>query len=275
MWALKLLLLLGLVYAAILIAFFFAQTALIFPARAVWDAGPLPPGAERLELDTADGNRLHGVHIPPRARSGERPVILGFAGNAWNAEDCASYLHEVFPDASIVAFHYRGYRPSTGSPGAAALLADAALIHDFVSERFGGRPIVAVGLSIGSAVAAHLASRRKIAGAILATPFDSLAAVGRGHYPWLPVGLFLRHRMNPAEDIRSSHVPVALIVAGNDTLIPPARAQALAAAVPNLVFNRTIEGATHNDIYQRSAFQQAMDDALAAIERAEDRASAK
>ena len=95
-----------------------------------------------------------------------------------------------------------------------------------------------------------------------------LAAVGQGHYPWLPVGLFLRHRMNPAADLRASRVPVALIVAGLDTLIPPARAAALAEAVPNLVFNRTIEGADHNDIYQLSAFQQAMDEALAAIERA-------
>lgn len=269
MWALKLLLLLVLAYAAILTAFFFAQTALIFPAQSVWDPAPLPPAAERLTLDIGRGERLHGVHIPPRVRGAGRPVILGFAGNAWNAQDCALYLHDVYPDADIVAFHYRGYRPSTGSPGAAALLADGPLVYDFVSERFGGRPIVAVGLSMGSGVAAHLAGRRAIAGAILVTPFDSLAAVGRGHYPWLPVGLLLRHSMEPAKDLRGSKVPIALIVAGSDTLIPPPRAAALASAVPNLVFNRTIEGATHNDIYHRSGLQQAMDEALAAIAGAE------
>jgi hypothetical protein len=266
---LKVLLVLGLVYAAILVAFYFAQTALIFPARMVQGAGPLPRGAERLTVNVADGNRLRGVHIRPRLeRGGERPVILGFAGNAWNAEAAAGYLHDVYPNEDVVVFHYRGYRPSTGKPSAAALLADAPLIHDFVSERFGGRPIVVIGFSIGTGVAGHLAGRRPLAGAILVTPFDSLAAVGRGHYPWLPVGLFLRHRMNPAKDLRSSQVPVALIVAGRDTLIPPARAAALAEAVPNLVFNRTIEGAGHNDIYQLPAFQQAMEEALAAIERA-------
>ena len=262
---LKLLLLLALIYAAILVAFYFGQTALIFPARMVRGAGPLPRGAERLSLDVPGGNRLHGVHFRPRFSRGEKPVILGFAGNAWNAEDAGAYLHEVYPDADVVAFHYRGYRPSTGKPSAAALLSNALLIHDFLFERFGGRPVVAVGFSIGTGVAAHLASRRPLVGAILVTPFDSLAAVGSGHYPWLPVGLFLRHRMNPAGDLKASQVPIALIVAGSDTLIPPARAQALAAAVPNLVFNRTIEGASHNDIYQRSAFQEAMDDALAAI----------
>lgn len=266
---LKLLLLIALIYAAIVVAFFFAQTALIFPAGSVWDAEPLPPGAERLTLEVEGGDRLHGVHIPPAGRGAQRPVILGFAGNAWNAEDCASFLHDVYPDADIVAFHYRGYRPSTGSPSAAALKADALSIHDFVSARFAGRPIVAVGLSIGSGVAAHLAGRRPIAGAILATPFDSLAAVGRGHYPWLPVGLFLRHRMDPAKDLHGSKVPTALIVAGSDTLIPPERAKALAEAVPNLVLNRTIEGASHNDLYQRPVFRETMGEALAAIERAE------
>jgi hypothetical protein len=268
MWALKLLLLLGLVYGALLAAFYFAQTALIFPARMVREAGPLTGGAEPLVLDVSEGNRLQGLHIAPRFTREQRPVILGFAGNAWNAQDAAAYLHDLYPDADIVAFHYRGYRPSTGKPGAAALLGDAIRIYDFVARRFGGRPVVAVGFSIGTGVASHLAGRRRLAGAILVTPFDSLAAVGRGHYPWLPVGLFLRHRMNPADELRHSGVPTALIVAERDSLIPPVRAQALAASVRKLVFNRTIPAARHNDIYQFPAFRQAMADALAAIETA-------
>ena len=260
---LKLLLLLPLAYAAILLAFFFAQTSLIFPARMVQGAGPLPPGAERLTLDTLDGNRLHGVHIAPRfRRDGEGPVILGFAGNAWNAENAAAYLHDLYPDTDVVAFHYRGYRPSTGKPSAAALSADALLIHDFVAGRFAGHPIVAVGFSIGSGVAAHLAGKRPLAGAILVTPFDSLVAVGRGHYPWLPVGLLLRHRLNPAEDLRTSKVPIVIIAAGADGLIPPARAEALRRRVPNLVFERTVPGAGHNDLYDRPDFRQAMHEAL-------------
>ena len=35
--------------------------------------------------------------------------------------------------------------------------------------------------------------------------------------------------------------------------------------VPNLVFDRTIAGAGHNDIYQRPEFQQAMREALATL----------
>lgn len=261
MWALKLLLVPILIYVAIVAAFYLGQTSLIFPAKMVQGAGPLPPGAVRLELATPDGHRLRGVHIAPPSPT-ERPIILGFSGNVWNSDEAASFLSDVYPDADILVFHYRGYRPSTGAPSAKALLADSLLIHDFVAQRFVGRAIVAVGFSIGSGVAAHLAGRRPLAGSILVTPFDSLAAVARGHYPWLPIGPFLRHRMNPAEDMRGSRVPTAIIVAGRDTLIPPRRARALAGAVPNLVYERAIEAASHNDIYHHPDFQGAMEQAM-------------
>jgi F-type H+-transporting ATPase subunit beta len=56
------------------------------------------------------------------------------------------------------------------------------------------------------------------------------------------------------------------IVAGEyDTLIRPARTEALRKKVPNLIFDRTIKGAGHNDIYLRPEFERAMRDALAAL----------
>jgi hypothetical protein len=55
---------------------------------------------------------------------------------------------------------------------------------------------------------------------------------------------------------------VAIIAAERDQIIPPARTEALRKQVPNLVFDRTIRRAGHNDIYQRSDFQAAMRNAL-------------
>ena len=86
--------------------------------------------------------------------------------------DVASYLHEVYPQADVVAFHYRGYRPSTGSPSAKALLADAPLVFDAAFEHVKPDRAVVAGFSIGSGVAASLASRRPAQGFILVTPFE-------------------------------------------------------------------------------------------------------
>jgi pimeloyl-ACP methyl ester carboxylesterase len=254
-----------LLYAAICAAVFFFQAALLFPTGQVRSAGPPPPGAERLEIAAASGERLRGLHVPPARPGAGRVLILGFGGNAWNAEAMADYLHGLYPEADVVAFHYRGYPPSEGSPSAAALKEDAPLIFDWAAARFPGRRIVAVGFSIGSGVAASLAARRPLAGLILVTPFDSLAAAAAGHYPWLPVRLLFRHEMDAAAELRGVRAPVAILAGGRDTLIPAERTEALRRAVPNLVFDRTIAGAGHNDIYQRDDFRAAMAQALAAL----------
>ena len=70
-----------------------------------------------------------------------------------------------------------------------------------------------------------------------------------------------------ARALRRNHVPVAIIAAGRDTLIPARRTNALRRRVPNLVFDRTIDGAGHNNIYQTSALHDAMLEALAAVTR--------
>ena len=126
--------------------------------------------------------------------------------------------------------------------------------------------IVAVGFSIGSGVAACLAAHRPLDGADPGHPVRfasprSPPAIIR----WLPVRLLFRHEMEPAEALRGSRTPVAIIAGGRDTLIPAARTEALRRAVANLVFDRTIAGAGHNDIYRHEAFRTAMREALAAM----------
>jgi hypothetical protein len=243
------------------------QTSLIFPVHAVAPAGPWPAGAERLAVTTPDGQLLVGIHIPPDQPAKDRPLILGFGGNAWNAQDVAEYLHELLPDHDVVAFHYRGYAPSTGAPSAEVLIADAPLVYDFATARLSPRGVIAVGFSIGSGIAARLLATREVAGLILVTPFDSLRAVAQSMYPWLPIGPLFGHEIDAAGALEDSRVPVAIIAAQRDEIVPADRTDALRKRVPNLVFDRTITGAGHNDIYAHSAFQEAMRSALAEIER--------
>jgi pimeloyl-ACP methyl ester carboxylesterase len=241
------------------------QTSLIFPVHAVPRAGPLPAGAERLSLKTADGHELSGIYVPADEASKDRTLLLGFGGNAWNGQDVGVYLHELFPDCDVVTFHYRGYSPSTGSPSAEALTADAPLVYDVAVARVQPRRVIAVGFSIGSGVAASLADNRELDGVILVTPFDSLKAVAQSMYPWLPIGPFFEHEFDAAGALEKSKVPVAIIAADRDEIVPAQRTEALRRRIPNLIFDRTIGNAGHNDIYARSDFQAAMRDALDAI----------
>lgn len=264
----KLLLVPVVLYAALLLVLFFAQGSMLFPARMVQGARALPSRAERLVVETPDGEHLHGLLIRSAGREeGVRPLILGFGGNAWNAEDGAAFLADLLPAHDVAMFHYRGYRPSSGRASGPALLRDGLLLHDELVRRYRPASVLAVGFSVGTGVASRLARERPLAGLVLVTPFDSLAAVAADQFPWLPVRLLFRHEMPAASDLAASPVPVALIAAGRDDLILPPRTEALRRRVRNLVLDRTIAAAGHNDIAQHPEFATAMDEALDAVTR--------
>lgn len=237
------------------------QSQLIFPTHAVAAAGPWPKGAEQLYLNS-EGYELAGIRIPADAPRDDPVLVLGFGGNAWNAQDVAEYVHELFPDEEVVSFHYRGYAPSQGSPSAEALIADAPLVYDLAVKEVRHKRVVAIGFSIGSGIAASLATRRHLDGLILVTPFDSLKAVAQSMYPWLPIGPFFAHEIDAASALETLDVPVAIIGAARDEIVPRERTVALKERLGNLVFERTIERAGHNDIYARSDFHEAMREAF-------------
>lgn len=244
---------------------FHFQSHLIFPTHAVAAAGPFPKGAKRLSVKSADGSELAGIHIPPDHAVGDRTLVLGFGGNAWNGQDVAEYLHELYPDADVVAFHYRGYKPSKGSPSAEGLIADAPLVYDAAVELVKPVRAIAVGFSIGCGIASQLATARKLDGLILVTPFDSLKAVAQSMFPWIPLGPFFSHEIDAAAAIRKVDLPVAIIAAQRDEIVPTDRTDALRKVASNLIFDRTIPRSGHNDIYTRSDFQDAMREALAKL----------
>jgi pimeloyl-ACP methyl ester carboxylesterase len=173
-------------------------------------------------------------------------------------------LRAIFPQHDVVAFHYRGYAPSGGRPGADALMSDSLEIFDHLQASSAG-PVVAIGFSIGSGVAAYLARQRRVDGLILVTPFDSLEAVVHEHYFWAPTGLLFRHQISTIDFVRGISTPTAMIVAGRDTIIPPSRSDPLRRVIRNLVFDRTIEDAGHNDLYGHPDFNLTMHQALASV----------
>jgi pimeloyl-ACP methyl ester carboxylesterase len=269
---LKILVALAVVYGAVVAVLYAVQDRLLFPTDlAVQTGTPVPADAPRLDVTTTDGETLHGVRLaPPAAPMTDRLIIIAFGGNAWNAETAAVYLFNLYPQAEVVAFHYRGYAPSTGRASVDALIADASLIYDKVredAEKQGGNArIVAAGFSIGSGVAVHLARERKLDGLILVTPFDSLAELAKVHFPWVPAAALLKNPMRNGELLRGLDVPTAIIAAEHDEIIPRERSSMMRGAAKRMVYSRTIKGVGHNDIYESQDFAAAMREALAAVE---------
>jgi hypothetical protein len=230
-----------------------AQDGLIFFPQPVRSTAHLPSHATPFSVTATDGTRLHGW-IAAGSLS-PAPTILFFGGNA---EEVSHTLADPrWPrDWSIVAINYRGYGTSEGSPGERALGADALSIFDAVTGQkdIDRNRIVVFGRSLGTALAARVAAERPVAGVVLVSPFDSLAAIGSHHYPWLPVSLLLRHRFDARADAVRSQAPMLAIVAGSDTIIPVERSRALYDAWAGPKSWQVVPGSDHNTLGATAEF---------------------
>ncbi|HLT02289.1 MAG TPA: alpha/beta fold hydrolase [Geminicoccaceae bacterium] len=260
----------GLVYVGIVALLYLLQTSLVFPGTYLPSHRLNSPRVpERLELPAGDGATLHGMLFP-----GARPdadLLIGFGGNAQDAEHLGQDLAADFPDLNVVVFHYRGYGPSTGRPSEAAVLADALMIYDFMVERLEPARVYAIGISLGSAVAAYLSQQRRLAGVLLVTPFDSVEAIAKETYFWVPVGLLLRHRFPSVEFMTGNPTPSAVIAAAEDRVVKPRRTEALIARLENLVFHATLEGAGHETLYELPAYKSTLQAAFRALREASEK----
>lgn len=242
-------LLVGVLIAAVPAAAWVGQERLIFFPQPLAGTGHLPPRTQGWTLRAEDGTRLAGFVVPPPEAAPRAPAVLVFGGNA---EEVSWWLADArWPAGWLRAgLNYRGYGASEGAPSEAALVADALAAFDALAARADVDPsrIVVVGRSLGTGVAAKLAATRPAAAAVLVSPYDSLVAVGRQHYPWLPVASLLRHRFDAEASARVAKVPLLAIVAADDAIIPPERSKALVEAWSGTKTLVILPGRGHNDL---------------------------
>lgn len=229
-----------------LLAWLFQERMLFFP-RPV-ESRPAPrPDLEDVTLAAADGTRLRGWLA--RGAGTPAPLVVYFGGNA----EEVSWLTEVsdqFAGWSLLLVNFRGYGESEGRPGEKELLGDALAILDYAERRpdVDPRRIVAMGRSLGSGVAVHLAAHRPLRGVILVSPYDSIVEVAKRHYPFLPVSLLLRHRFDSLARAPRIEAPLLCLVATEDRVIPIPHSRALFEAWRGSKTWREVPRASHDSI---------------------------
>lgn len=170
-----------------------------------------------------------GIVVSTAGPPSDRAVIY-FGGNGEDVSRELPLLQRAFPDRSLYAMHYRGYGGSGGRPNEADIIGDALALHDQVALRH--TRILLVGRSLGSGVAVQLAGRHPPERLVLVTPYDSVADIAAELFPAFPVRMLLRDAYDSRSRAASIHVPVTIIVASNDQVIPRKHSQRLADAFP-------------------------------------------
>jgi hypothetical protein len=205
--------------------------------------------AEVVSFPTADGVALAGW-VAPAIDPGSGDTAIVFNGNGGNRAYRALLAAALARQGvTTLLFDYRGYGGNQGTPGEAGLALDARAALDYMLSRTDVDPdrLVYFGESLGGAVAARLAVDRPPRALILRSPFASLAAVARHHYPFLPVRWLLKERHDTLGLVRRVSCPTLVIAGDRDSIVPVSQTQQVyeAAAGPKRLI--TIKGADHND----------------------------
>lgn len=204
-----------------------------------------------LHIKTPDGCHLHGWLMTVPKRSKNVPTVVYFHGNAGNLGLRLPMFEDFYfrLGVNVVAFDYRGYGDSTGKPNEKGLQQDATAllnyIHDDLKDLIDTKQVFLFGRSLGGAVATWLAAQKfrdsttcGIRGLIIENTFMSIGDLAlklfgllrafQWLFPWL-----LKSKWEAKEDIKQVKVPVMLLSAQLDLLVPPAHMNTLFQNAPD------------------------------------------
>lgn len=250
MIARRLLLALGLAYAAVCVAVSARYRGMLYPAPAE-DAAPVPYVARELTLTAGDGTPVKAIEFP---RRGSPWMVVYFHGNG-------EVIGSHFALARDLARHgfgtllveYRGYgrSRSAGPPTEEGLYADAsAALDHLLGEGIGPRHVALWGFSLGTGVASEMAYRGRGARLILEAPYTSIPEVGARLHRALPASWVVSDRFDTASKAKAIRIPTFLFHGDQDRVIPASMPARLSRLFPDVQLAE-IEGGDHADLLDR------------------------
>ena len=244
-------------------ALWFFQEALIYPARRyrTEELEHLPPGLLALR-DPVDSSSIVGFYRPPSTGGVPRKLWLTFGGNGDQALNWdAVVVPSVTSDVGFLLVEYPGYGARAGKPSPESLLAGTEATVQALAARLGTSAATleartsVLGFSIGSAVALQYAARHPVQRIILFAPFTSMLDMAR-RVVGTPLCYLLAHRYDNLAELRTIQAhgqpPLSILHGAQDSLIPHAMGEALAAAAPGSHFE-LVPGADHGDVIDVAA----------------------
>jgi len=255
------LLLAALAYVGVAAFFYWGQEKLIFQPT------PLPATYQFNLPDTKEvsipvkGAILSALHFRLPDREKSKGVVFFLHGNAGNL---STWLTSVdFYRANqfdVFMIDYRGYGKSKGViKSEAQLHQDVLAAWQFMAPEYAGKKRVIFSRSLGTTLAAKLATQIEADWIVMASPFYSLDALRREYYPYLPA-MLMRYEFSTNVWLPKVKSPITIMHGDNDTLIDFSHAQRLQALMPAAANTELIKirGGTHLNLQEIPAYGQAL-----------------
>lgn len=206
-------------YTLICLLLYFMQERLLFiPDRLakdhVFDFGS---GTEELQVKTNDGKILSALLFKADSTKGLLFYLHGNAGalNSWGEE--AEFFQRLGYD--VFMLDYRGYGKSEGYiSNEKQLFEDVQAAYDTAKRRYPEKDIVVLGYSIGSGMAAQLASTNNPKHLILLAPYYSMIDLVRNKFKVLP-SFILKYKLETYKYLAKTKAPTSIFHGRNDEVI--------------------------------------------------------
>jgi len=207
------------------------------------------------QVTLEDGTRLLVWSAPP-AEPG-LPTVLYFHGQGGNLSGRANRYQQIVAQGyGLMAVSYRGYPGSEGAPSEQAFIQDGLELFDRLQSQ--GRKVILHGESLGTGVAAAVAAARPSAElVVLEAPYTGVADIAAAQYPWLPVHFLIKDPFLTRERIKQISVPLLIVHGTADRVIPVDHGRALYGDASSPKRLEIIDGAGHNDLWQRGLWDLA------------------
>lgn len=197
-------------------------------------------------------------------------TILYSHGNAEDIGAIRPILEEIKTNGfSVLAYDYRGYGTSSGGSSEQTAYEDIDAAYDYLTrdQKIPAHRIIALGRSLGGAVAIDLAHRKPLAGLIIESSFVSAYRV----LTRIPIYPF--DRFKSISKITQIHRPVLVIHGRNDEVISVWHGEKLFRAANHPKLSYWVQGAGHNDLFEvaGSGYSRALKSFVELIEKSGSR----
>jgi hypothetical protein len=189
-------------------------------------------------------------------------IVLFFHGNRYNVEHYKKYPALFLQHGyDLWMIDYPGFGKTTGVRSEQNIYNDALLTYELAQKEVHNDSIIIYGKSIGTGVAAQLASIKPAKQLILETPYYSIDALAKHYFPIYPVLPMTQYSFPIYDYLKKVTYPVTMFHGTKDEVIPYEEAQELSEENKQIELI-TIPGGKHNTLYGFALYQQKMDSLL-------------
>jgi pimeloyl-ACP methyl ester carboxylesterase len=253
------------VYCLIGIAFYYLQDRIFFHPSPIERQRKYALEEPYRELNIPYDNQtnLNLLQFYPKNDSAVKGVVLYFHGNMKNISWYARYAGNFTRNSyEVWMIDYPGFGKSTGRFTEERLYDYALQVYRLARKHFKPSEIVIYGKSMGTGIAAQLASVRDCRVLILETPYFSFSSLVSRYMPIFPVSRMIHFQFPTNEFLKRVTAPVVIFHGRDDGVVPWSNAQKLLPFLKPGDLFITIEGGTHNNLNDFPLFHAKLDSIL-------------